>query len=152
MTVNEKKVILLVEDNPDDEEFTLRAFKKSRIQNEVVVVRDGAAAVDYLFRKGEFSNRPDSLPQLILLDLKLPKMDGHEVLKMIRNDPRTKLLPVIILTSSKEESDLLEGYEGGANSYIVKPVDTEQFGQCIEQLGMYWLLLNESLPEQWQTD
>lgn len=141
------KTILLVEDNRDDEEFTVRAFKKSRVKNELIVTRDGAEALDYLFCTGQYADRdPQHLPQLVLLDLKLPKIDGHEVLRRIRADPRTALLPVIILTSSKEESDLVKGYSSGANSYIVKPVDTEQFSACIQQLGLYWLVLNESVP------
>lgn len=140
------QAILLVEDNRDDEDFTRRAFIKSRIKNELVVVRDGAEALEYIFCTGKYQGRnPEELPQVVLLDLKLPKVDGHEVLRRIRADARTKVLPVIILTSSREDRDLDAGYNGGANSYIVKPVDSEQFDECIRQLGLYWLVLNESL-------
>jgi two-component system, response regulator len=141
------KEILLVEDNPDDEELTLRALKKNNIQNDVFVARDGAEALDYLFGTGAFKGRDISkMPSVTLLDLKLPKVDGLEVLKRIRADERTKLLPVVILTSSKEEQDLLNGYALGANSYIRKPVDFSQFIEAVRQLGLYWLLLNESAP------
>ncbi|HEX9758794.1 MAG TPA: response regulator [Nitrospiria bacterium] len=136
--------ILLIEDNPDDEALTLRAFKKNNIKNEVVVVRDGVEALDYLFGTGSFTGRDVTiLPQIILLDLKLPKMDGFEVLKRIRMDERTKLLPVVILTSSKEDQDLVNGYKLGANSYVQKPVDFAQFTEAVRQLGLYWLILNE---------
>ena len=139
-----RNAILLAEDNRDDEELTARAFKKARIKNEVIVVRDGAEALEYLFCTGKYAGRdPNEMPQVVLLDLKLPKVDGLEVLRRIRANPLTKVLPVIILTSSREESDLLEGYRGGANSYIVKPVDPEQFEESIRQLGLYWLVLNE---------
>ncbi len=139
------KVILLVEDNPDDEALTLRALKKNDIQNQVVVARDGAEALDYLFGTGERKGRgPDSSPQLVLLDLKLPRVDGLEVLRRIRANERTRLLPVVILTSSKEQRDLVEGYGRGANSYIRKPVDFGQFVEAVRQLGLYWLVLNES--------
>ena len=142
------QTILLVEDNQDDEELTKRAFKKARIKNELVVTRDGAEALDYLFCTGKYAGRsPSELPQVVLLDLKLPKIDGHEVLRRIRANERTKLLPVIILTSSREDQDLVSGYSGGANSYIVKPVDADQFEQCIQQLGLYWVVLNESVPK-----
>jgi two-component system response regulator len=141
------KVILLVEDNPDDEELTLRALKKNNIQNDVVVARDGVEALDYLFGTGSHAGRDvGKLPSVTLLDLKLPKIDGLEVLKQIREDERTKLLPVVILTSSKEEQDLINGYALGANSYIRKPVDFSQFIEAVRQLGLYWLLLNESAP------
>jgi two-component system response regulator len=143
----DKKIILLVEDNPDDEALTLRAFKKNNIVNEVVVVRDGAEALDYLFGKGGCADRDVSAtPQVILLDLKLPKVDGLEVLQRVRADDRTRLIPVIILTSSKEEQDLVEGYSLGANSYIRKPVDFVQFTEAMRLLGLYWLVLNEAAP------
>ncbi len=141
-------IILLVEDNPDDEALTLRAFKKNKILNEVVVARDGAEALDYLFGTGAYAGRDTSvMPQIILLDLKLPKVDGLKVLERIRADERTKLLPVIILTSSKEEQDLIEGYSLGANSYIRKPVDFGQFTEAIRLLGLYWFVLNEPPPK-----
>jgi two-component system response regulator len=142
-----KKIILLVEDNPDDVALTLRALKKSNILNEVVVANDGVEALDYLFGNGDYAGRDmDLMPQLILLDLKLPKLDGMEVLRHMRADDSTKLLPVVILTSSKEEQDIINGYNLGANSYIRKPVDFAQFSEAIRQLGLYWLVLNESLP------
>ena len=142
-----EKVILLVEDNPDDEELTLRALKKNNIQNDVVVARDGVGALDYLFGTGSYAGRDASkLPSVTLLDLKLPKIDGLEVLKRVRADERTRLLPVVILTSSKEEQDLINGYTLGANSYIRKPVDFSQFIEAVRQLGLYWLLLNEAAP------
>jgi two-component system response regulator len=142
-----EKVILLVEDNPDDEELTLRALKKNNIQNDVVVARDGVEALDYLFGTGSYAGRDASkLPSVTLLDLKLPKIDGLEVLKRVRADERTRLLPVVILTSSKEEQDLINGYTLGANSYIRKPVDFSQFIEAVRQLGLYWLLLNEAAP------
>lgn len=140
------KVILLVEDNPDDEALTLRAFAKNNIGNRIVVVRDGAEALDWLFKRDQHEGRSDPDPQLILLDLKLPKVDGLEVLRQIREDVRTKLLPVVIPTSSKEESDLLRGYELRANSYIRKPVDFARFVESVRELGMYWLVLNEPPP------
>jgi len=139
-----KKIILLVEDNPDDEELTRLAFQESNLANELHVVRDGEEALDYLFSSGAYVNRDSCvLPQLILLDLKLPKIDGLDVLRAIRADARTQLIPVVILTSSKEESDLLAGYKLGVNSYIQKPVDFSNFIEVIHQLGMYWLVLNE---------
>jgi two-component system response regulator len=139
------KVILLVEDNPDDEALTLRALKKNDIQNQVVVARDGAQALEYLFGTGERKEGdPEVLPELVLLDLKLPRVDGLEVLRRIRADERTRLLPVVILTSSKEQRDLVEGYGYGANSYIRKPVDFGQFVEAVRQLGLYWLVLNET--------
>jgi two-component system, response regulator len=140
-----EKVILLVEDNPDDEALTLRALKKNDIQNQVVVARDGAQALEYLFGTGERKERdPKVSPELVLLDLKLPRVDGLEVLRRIRADERTRLLPVVILTSSKEQRDLVEGYGYGANSYIRKPVDFGQFVEAVRQLGLYWLVLNET--------
>ena len=139
------KVILLVEDNPDDEALTLRALKKNDIRNQVVVARDGAQALEYLFGTGERKEGdPEALPELVLLDLKLPRVDGLEVLRRIRADERTRLLPVVILTSSKEQRDLVEGYGYGANSYIRKPVDFGQFVEAVRQLGLYWLVLNET--------
>jgi two-component system response regulator len=139
--------ILLVEDNPDDVDLTLRAFQKNNIANEVVVARDGVEALDYLFARGSHANRdPARSPSVVLLDLKLPRIDGLEVLGQIRADERTKLLPVVILTSSKEEQDLIKGYALGANSYIRKPVDFAQFMEAVRQLGLYWLVLNEGPP------
>ena len=141
------KVILLVEDNPDDELLTLRALRKNNVLNKVVVARDAVEALDYLFGTGGHSGRDTAImPQLILLDLKLPKIDGLEVLKRLRADERTRLLPVVILTSSREEQDMLDGYGLGANSYVRKPVNFEQFVQAIEQLKLYWLILNEAPP------
>lgn len=140
-------VILLVEDNSSDEELTLRALKKSNIRNDVVVARDGAEALDYLFARGSHAGRnANELPQVVLLDLNLPKLSGLEVLHAIRADDRTKLLPVVILTSSKEDRDLVGCYEVGANSYIVKPVDFTQFAESVRQLGLYWLVLNQRPP------
>ena len=140
-------MILIVEDNPDDEALTIRALKKNNIGNRLVVVRDGAEALDFLFCTGIYAERdPLDLPQTILLDLKLPKIDGLEVLKRIRADERTKLLPVVILTSSKEEQDLLQSYKNGANSYVRKPVDFNEFLEAARQLGLYWLILNEVPP------
>jgi two-component system, response regulator len=142
-----KKIILLVEDNPDDVALTLRAFKKNNIVNELIVVRDGAEALDYLFGTGQYQDRDLSvMPQLILLDLKLPKIDGLEVLRRLRGDERTRLLPVVILTSSKEEQDLVNGYKLGANSYIRKPVNFTGFSEAVKQLNLYWLVLNEAPP------
>ena len=144
----ENKMILLVEDNPDDEALTLRALKKNNIGNTVQVVRDGAEALDFLFCTGAFTDRnPQDKPQVILLDLKLPKVDGLEVLRHIRADERTRLLPVVILTSSKEEQDMIKGYSLGANSYVRKPVDFNQFVESVRQLGLYWLILNEAPPK-----
>ncbi len=141
------KVILLVEDNPDDELLTMRALRKNNVVGEVVVARDGVEALDYLFGTGKYAGRDtDVMPQLVLLDLKLPKVDGLEVLRRMREDERTRLLPVVILTSSKEEQDLLDGYGFGANSYVRKPVNFEQFVGTVEQLKLYWLSLNESPP------
>lgn len=141
------KVILLIEDNPDDEVLALRALKKNNIKNEVVVAHDGAEALDYLFGRGAYAQRDlTETPQVILLDLKLPKVDGLEVLRQIRADERTRFLPVVILTTSKEEQDMLDSYSLGANSYIRKPVDFVQFTEAVRQLGLYWLLLNEVPP------
>jgi two-component system, response regulator len=143
MSLEPKGPILLVEDNPDDEELTLRAFKRSSIANDVEVVRDGQEALDYLFGNGSPAGRR---PAMILLDLKLPKVDGLEVLKQIRANQRTKLIPVVILTSSREEVDLLATYSHGANSYVRKPVDFNQFAESVRQLGLYWLVVNEAPP------
>jgi two-component system, response regulator len=143
-----EQTILLVEDNPNDEALTLRALKKSNILNPVVVARDGAEALDYLFARGEFQARSsDGNPEVVLLDLKLPKVDGLEVLRQLRADERTKLLPVVVLTSSVEEQDLLRGYALGANSYVRKPVDFDQFVDAVKQLGLYWLVLNQRPPQ-----
>ncbi len=141
------EVILLVEDNPDDELLTLRALKKSNVTDDVVVARDGVEALDYLFGTGAYAGRDTGdVPRLILLDLKLPKIDGLEVLRRLRADERTRLLPVVILTSSKEQKDVLDGYGVGANSYVRKPVNFEQFVRAVEQLKLYWLILNEAPP------
>jgi two-component system, response regulator len=143
----EDKIILLVEDNADDEKLTLRALKKNNIANYVVVARDGAEALDYLFGTGAYAGRDlRVMPQVILLDLKLPKLDGLEVLRRVRADDRTKLLPIVILTSSNEELDRINGYGLGANSYVRKPVDFSEFSEAARQLGLYWLVLNESPP------
>ncbi len=147
MEVRDDKIagILLVEDNPNDVKLALHALKKQNITNHVEVVRDGAEALDYIFRTGEFKDRPEGHnPRLILLDLKLPKIDGLEVLKRIKENPDTRKIPVVVLTSSREERDIVESYSLGTNSYIVKPVDFEQFSEAVRQLGFYWLLLNES--------
>jgi two-component system response regulator len=138
--------ILLVEDNPDDEALTLRAFNKNRIANQVIVARDGVEALDYLFGAGSYAGRDMSvMPAVVLLDLKLPRIDGLEVLRRIRADDRTRLLPVVILTTSKEQQDIYEAYSLGANSYIRKPVDFEKFIYAVGQMGLYWLALNEPL-------
>jgi CheY-like chemotaxis protein len=143
----ENKIILLVEDNPDDEILTVRALRKSKLLNEVVVARDGVEAWDYLIGKGQYADRDiTKQPQVILLDLKLPKLDGLGLLRLIRNDTRTMLLPVVILTSSNEEQDRIDGYRLGANSYVRKPVDFGQFMEAAKQLGLYWLVLNEAPP------
>jgi two-component system response regulator len=141
------KIILLVEDNPNDEALTLRALKKNNIKNVVVVVRDGAEALDWFLGRGAHEGRDTSvLPQVVLLDLKLPKVSGLEVLRAVRGDPRTKRLPIVLLTSSKEDQDLIAGYDLGANSYVRKPVDFAEFAEAIRQLGLYWLVLNETAP------
>ena len=141
------KTILLVEDNPDDEELTLRALRQAKISNEVVVARDGIEALDYLFGKGKFEGRDAAkLPTVVLLDLKLPKLSGLDVLQRLRADPRTKLVPVVILTSSSEDEDMLRSYASGANSYVRKPVEFGPFANAVQQLGVYWLLLNQPPP------
>lgn len=139
--------ILLVEDNPADEALTLRVLERHRIANTVDVVRDGQEALDFLFCAGEYADRdPCALPQVVLLDLKLPKIDGHEVLRAIRQDERLRQLPVVIMTSSTEEGDIATSYDLGANSYVRKPVDFEQFSEAVRQLGLYWLVLNQAPP------
>jgi two-component system response regulator len=136
--------ILLVEDNPDDVELTLHAFKKNNLSNQIDVVRDGAEALEYLFCKGAYAVRHcGNGPRVILLDLKLPKVDGIEVLRQIKADPRTQMIPVVVLTTSREDRDVVETYKLGVNSYIVKPVNFEQFTEAVRQLGLYWLLLNQ---------
>lgn len=141
-----EKVLLLVEDNPDDEALTVRALRKNQILNEIVVAHDGAEALDLLFGRGARAGNPIPLPQIVLLDLRLPKVGGLDVLRAIRANPRTQRLPVVILTSSAEERDRSEGYDLGANSYVKKPVDFAQFTEAVRQLGLYWLLLNEPPP------
>ncbi|SRR5579883_1656935 len=141
------RVILLVEDNPDDEALAIRALKRHHIGNDIVVAQDGVEALDYLFGTGTYAGRDTSLkPTVVLLDLKLPRIDGIEVLRRIRENESTKLLPVVVLTTSNEERDLLDSYSSGCNSYIRKPVDFLQFSEAIRQLGMYWLLMNEPPP------
>jgi CheY-like chemotaxis protein len=141
------KSILLVEDNPDDEALAIRALQRHHISNEIVVVRDGVEALDYLFGTGGYIDRDTSIkPTVVLLDLKLPRIDGLEVLRQLRADERTRLLPVVVLTTSSEEQDMLSSYSLGCNSYIRKPVDFVQFSEAIRQLGMYWLLINEAPP------
>ena len=142
-----QRVILLVEDNEDDEALTLRAFRKNNIMNEVVVAHDGVEALDYLFGTGAHAGRDLSVqPQIVLLDLNLPRLGGLEVLKRIRSDERTKFVPVVVLTSSKEDEDLIGSYSHGANSYVRKPVDFVQFSEAVKTLGLFWLLLNEKAP------
>ena len=148
-----EKTILLVEDNPDDEALTLRALRKNKINNRIEVARDGVEALDYLFGTGPHAARDNSaLPEVVLLDLKLPKIDGFEVLSRLRADERTKFLPVVILTSSKEQQDIVNGYGLGANSYVRKPVDFEHFVEAVRQLGLYWLVLNESPADDGRHD
>ncbi|HAN00586.1 MAG TPA: two-component system response regulator [Marinilabiliales bacterium] len=145
----ENKTILLVEDNLDDIDLTLHALKKNNIRNEVMVVYDGAEALDFLFGTGKYSSRNlSSMPTVILLDIKLPKIDGLEVLRQIRANELTKLLPVVILTSSKEEQDIINGYSLGVNSYVRKPVDFNQFAEAVSHMGLYWLLVNEAPPKK----
>jgi two-component system, response regulator len=146
--MNEKSVeILLVEDNPNDEMLALHAFKKHNLANKVFVVRDGEEALDYVFCHGAYANRQFENPRVILLDKKLPLVDGMEVLRQIRADPRTRMIPVVMLTSSAEDRDIIESYQLGVNSYIVKPVDFEQFSETARQLGYYWLLINQQPME-----
>lgn len=148
MPITKVRKILLVEDNPDDEALTLRALSKCGVANEVDVVHNGQDAVDYLRARGKFSDRdPDDLPQLVLLDLKLPMLDGLEVLEIIRGDETTCTLPVVIFTSSKEKSDLTKGYQLGVNSFVCKPINFAEFSESIRQLGLYWLLVNEPPPK-----
>ncbi len=142
------KLILLVEDNPDDEELTLRALRKAKIANEIVVARDGAEALDFIFGAGAHQGRNLArMPTVILLDLKLPKMSGHDVLARLRADERTRLIPVVVLTSSSEDEDMLRSYKSGANSYVRKPVEFGAFAEAVSQLGLYWVLLNQQ-PKQ----
>lgn len=136
--------ILLVEDNAADVELALHALKRNNVANHIHVARDGAEALDFIFREGAFAQAADHRPRVILLDLKLPLIDGMEVLRRVKADPRTKSIPVVMLTSSREERDLVESYELGVNSYIVKPVDFEQFTEAVRQLGLYWMLLNQA--------
>jgi two-component system response regulator len=142
----EEKSLLLVEDNPDDEALMLRALKKNRIANQIVIARDGVEALDYLFARGEYSeHRPNFPPQLILLDLKLPKIDGFEVLRQIRINEFTKYIPVVVLTTSSEQQDIIKSYDLGANSFVRKPIDFNEFIEATRQLGMYWLVINETV-------
>jgi CheY-like chemotaxis protein len=137
--------ILLVEDNPADVELTLRALKRNNLTNQVQVVSDGAQALDYLFNTGSFSGKkPPTPPKVVFLDLKLPKVDGHEVLRRMKADERTRLIPVVVLTSSKEEIDIVKSYKLGVNSYVVKPMDFDKFVEAVSQLGLYWVLLNQA--------
>ena len=146
--MNTLRSILLVEDNPNDVELTLTALKEANLANDVVVANDGEQALDYLFRRGRHAGRTGRQPAVILLDLKMPKVDGHEVLRQIRADPELRLTPTVILTSSREERDLFESYDKGANSYVVKPVDFEEFVTAISKLGIFWALLNEPPPDE----
>jgi two-component system response regulator len=146
--LSDVKIILLVEDNPNDEALTLRALRKANVANDIVVTRDGEEALDYLFATGAYAKRDANvLPAVVILDLKLPKVDGLEVLKRVRGDERTRLLPVVVLTSSDEQQDQLESYRLGANSYVRKPVNFSEFMQAVQQLGLYWLLFNQPPPK-----
>lgn len=143
------KMILLVEDNPDDEELTLRALRKSKLTNEIAVTRDGSEALEFLFCEGQYADRdPSQMPAVVLLDLKLPKLNGLDVLRRIRADERTKLIPVVILTSSSEDEDMINSYTSGANSYVRKPVAFSQFADAVSELGLYWMLINEGPPRK----
>ena len=145
--MNDHAIILLVEDSASDEELTIRALKRANVRNPIVVMRDGAAAVDYLFARGAYSDRSsDEEIQVVLLDLNLPKLSGLDVLRAIRSNEKTRVLPVVVLTSSHEDRDVVESYDRGANSYIVKPVDFLQFAEAVKQLGLYWLVLNQRPP------
>ena len=149
MAEHREKTILLVEDNPDDEQLALRALRKRNISNPIVVCRDGAEALEYVFGTGKYEGRsPAEFPAITLLDLKLPKVDGLTVLKRIRADERTRLMPVVVLTSSNQEADIIRSYELGANSYVRKPIEFEQFMEAVNQLGLYWMLLNEPPPDR----
>jgi len=138
------KKILLVEDDPNDVELTLAALVEHNLTNEVVVVRDGAEALDYLHHRGQFADRPNGQPVVVLLDLKMPKVDGLEVLRQVKNDPALKVIPIVVLTSSREDQDIVESYNLGVNAYVVKPVAFEDFRAVIKQLGLFWVLINES--------
>ena len=145
----ERQYILLAEDNPDDVALTVRALKKNAILNEVVVVTDGEEALDFLFARGKYAGRNEAeMPAVVLLDLRLPKLDGMDVLGAIRKDPRTKMLPVVVLTSSDEQKDIVKSYELGVNSYVRKPVEFNEFAEAVKQLGLYWLLLNVGPPKK----
>lgn len=144
-----EKIILLVEDNPDDEELTTRSLRKANIANDLIVARDGREALDYLFSEGIYAGRdPARLPAVVLLDLKLPKLNGIDVLRQMRADVRTALIPVVILTSSSEEEDMLQSYRSGANSYVRKPVDFKAFADAVTQLGVFWMLYNQQPPQR----
>jgi CheY-like chemotaxis protein len=145
--ITELKRILLAEDNKEDVELTLEALGEHHLANEVVVVHDGEEALDYLLRRGTFASRPEGNPAAVLLDLKMPKVDGLEVLRIVKKDPKLKRIPVVMLTSSREESDLVKSYDSGANSYVVKPVDFRQFVEAVKNLGVYWALVNEAPPQ-----
>ncbi len=143
-----EKMILLVEDNPNDEELTLRALRKANIANQVAIARDGQEALDFLFATGKYAGREPTMPAVVLLDLKLPKLDGIDVLQRIRADPRTKLIPVVVLTSSSEDEDMVRSYQSGANSYVRKPIEFSAFANAVTQLGMYWVLINQTPPRR----
>lgn len=144
--MSDPKSILLVEDNARDAELVLAALEEHRLANKVELLRDGAAALDYLFRRGAYSSRPDELPVLVLLDLKMPKVDGLEVLRQMKSEPKLRRIPVVMMTSSREQSDLVRSYDLGVNSYVVKPVNFDRFMEAVQQLGFYWVLLNEPPP------